>query len=486
MKRVISLFLAMAMILSLGICGAYADGEELYAVEGEELVLFDTDEYKLTLTGNWELNENMKGDKRLDLSAVLENRTENPIGMSYSGTVNGWSITNLQLADELQPNAKAKTHLWFFVKDVEADSYDDLQEMHLSFSVVNKTTDLVNNDPVAECSVYFNGAAPEAASAKAEEPEEPEVEFEPVTTGDTISLDFVEIEVGNIEYGDKLSETSNGVTYSFAPTTDGNVLFWLGVTLKNLNSTAYDIGGWKTKAQIVFDDEYTYEGEMRNIVGGNAKAMEPLVENRIYVCAEVPRSVAEAYESVAVQFGFKENFAQYDPFNDSLETMDYRYEFTPDDEEQAESTDANIPIAIGDTITTDEYEFTLNNVELTYALLPPNTSGFYYSYSAPQGKVYLHVDASIKNLMKRDIRIDELFSVGAVYSDGYEYNGSVVVNNGDANFDWVSSYVAATPLETCHAHGLVECPVEVDQLTDYLCATMKLSDGTVYEYVLRP
>lgn len=49
-------------------------------------------------------------------------------------------------------------------------------------------------------------------------------------------------------------------------------------------------------------------------------------------------------------------------------------------------------INIGDVISTEDFEFTLNNVELTYELKPRNTSSVYTSYEAPDGKVYIHVD----------------------------------------------------------------------------------------------
>lgn len=142
-------------------------------------------------------------------------------------------------------------------------------------------------------------------------------------------------------------------------------------------------------------------------------------------------------------------------------------------------------IAIGDCIATPDYEFTLNNIELSYEVYPPNTNSAYTSYPAESGMVYVHVDAYVKNLMKRDIRIEELFSVSANYDNGYMYQGFVVVNDGDNSFDWVSNYVAATPLETCHAHGLIECPVEVDETDKPLSVIIELSDGNYYEYVIR-
>ena len=108
----------------------------------------------------------------------------------------------------------------------------------------------------------------------------------------------------------------------------------------------------------------------------------------------------------------------------------------------------------------------------------------YTSYPAESGKVYVHVDADVKNTMQRDLRIEELFKTTVLYDGKYNYTGFPIVTDGDNRFDWVSSYVAATPLETCLAHGLVECPVEVDESGKPITVFIEIN-GTVYEYNLR-
>ena len=85
-------------------------------------------------------------------------------------------------------------------------------------------------------------------------------------------------------------------------------------------------------------------------------------------------------------------------------------------EKEAQEAAGEIPpqetaqtIGIGQTVETKDYTFTLRNVELTYEVLPPNTSSVYTSYTAESGKVFVHVEADVKNVMQRDLRIDELF-----------------------------------------------------------------------------
>lgn len=143
------------------------------------------------------------------------------------------------------------------------------------------------------------------------------------------------------------------------------------------------------------------------------------------------------------------------------------------------------PLVFGQKITTDEYEFTLNNVELTYELKPQNTSSWYTSYPADSGKVYIHLDGTLYNASKRDICIRDLPVAKADFDNGYTYEGFALIDDGDNGFDYVSSYVACTPLETCHYHCLIECPEAIDNSDAPLFVTITLADGITYRYDIR-
>lgn len=152
--------------------------------------------------------------------------------------------------------------------------------------------------------------------------------------------------------------------------------------------------------------------------------------------------------------------------------------------EPVEVAPAYAEIIPGQTISTDDFDFTLNFVELTYELKPQNTNSVYTSYPVEDGKVYIHIDAHYLNKSKKDVCIRDLPVPSADYNDGYCYTGFVVIDDGDNSFDWVSSYVAAEPLVTCHYHGLIECPVIVDETGDPLFITLEIG-GTTYRYDIR-
>ena len=149
------------------------------------------------------------------------------------------------------------------------------------------------------------------------------------------------------------------------------------------------------------------------------------------------------------------------------------------------SSDSKVKtIVLGDVIDTDDFTFTLNNVELTYELKPQNTSSVYTSYSADSGKVYIHVDGQYYNKAKRDICIRDLFVPTADYDNGYTYKGFAVTDKDDNSFTWASSYVVCTPLETCHYHGLIECPKVVDETEAPLVVYLEIG-GDTYQYTVR-
>ncbi len=224
--------------------------------------------------------------------------------------------------------------------------------------------------------------------------------------------------------------------------------------------------------------------------------VDPYTDVDYVLYINVPDKLAELFETVTFEIGFKNDLGMLTTtYNvDGTETVDYEnlYALTATLDGAAEESAASgtaaaataaQTIALGETILGADYEFTLTNVEFSYEVLPPNTSSVYTSYPADSGKVYIDVSADLKNTMERNIRIDELFTVSACYDGKYQYPGFTVVGD-DNQFIWASSYTAALPLETCKAHGLIECPVEVDTSGKSVVVTIVI-DGVSYEYALR-
>lgn len=139
-------------------------------------------------------------------------------------------------------------------------------------------------------------------------------------------------------------------------------------------------------------------------------------------------------------------------------------------------------IAIGDTITTDYAEITINKVELTYDVLPDDTSGFYTHYEADSGNVYLHLDLDVKNLGKQNLGCDEILSATADYNGGYTYTGFAVSEDSNTGFTY-ANITSIKPLETLGVHFLFKCPQEVEESTNPLFITLEPA-STKDSYVL--
>lgn len=169
-------------------------------------------------------------------------------------------------------------------------------------------------------------ATENATESVVEAPTEKEktAEFTPVSTGEKIATDFVEITVGNVESGQSLTKG----TISYSPASEKNHYLWLSAMLKNLTGDAFHLAQGMY-ALITFDDKYNYEADLKCFEGYD---MDPLIEYDIYMSAEIPAELAESYEKVTVKFGFNDNFTEYDydkyDYKKKVENFDNIYVFT--------------------------------------------------------------------------------------------------------------------------------------------------------------
>lgn len=133
MKRV-TRGLAVALLLCiLTVLPAWAE-DTLVFERGKQLILFEQDGVKLTLSGEVEDN----GSMFLQLMGVLENKTNHKLSVLYNGTCNGWTVANSFLGgsgSEIQPNSKTKTYIWLLYDQLEIGRFADLQEANLSFAI---------------------------------------------------------------------------------------------------------------------------------------------------------------------------------------------------------------------------------------------------------------------------------------------------------------------------------------------------------------
>lgn len=129
---VFGLLLVLVCVLPLGALAQTA----LTFEKGQELLLFDQDGVKLTLNGKVEDN----GMMSLQLGAVVENKTNKTIQVTFHGSCNGWTVNRSVMGGgggSVAPNAKAKGYVWLNYEDLDIARFSDLTEATLTFTVSN-------------------------------------------------------------------------------------------------------------------------------------------------------------------------------------------------------------------------------------------------------------------------------------------------------------------------------------------------------------
>ena len=96
----------------------------------EEYVLFDQDGIKAILTG--ETDDSSNCAKPL---LLVENSSDKSVRVSYTGTMNGLSLSKstLRNGSDIKPGSKANGYLWFQFDDYDLTSSDDIETMDLIF-----------------------------------------------------------------------------------------------------------------------------------------------------------------------------------------------------------------------------------------------------------------------------------------------------------------------------------------------------------------
>ena len=95
-----------------------------------EYVLFDQDGIKAILTG--ETDDSSNCAKPL---LLVENSSDKSVRVSYTGTMNGLSLSKstLRNGSDIKPGSKANGYLWFQFDDYDLTSSDDIETMDLIF-----------------------------------------------------------------------------------------------------------------------------------------------------------------------------------------------------------------------------------------------------------------------------------------------------------------------------------------------------------------
>lgn len=140
LKKLLVIQVGIMIVFSICFSSIAKATTTLVFTPGEELVVFDQNGVKLTLTG--EVVDD--GMMFLQINAVAENTTSQNIKIHYSGVVNGWTVNDSVLGGSnsgVNANAKAKTYLWLLYDDLDIKRFNDIETAWFQFITVDSATD---------------------------------------------------------------------------------------------------------------------------------------------------------------------------------------------------------------------------------------------------------------------------------------------------------------------------------------------------------
>ena len=141
-------------------------------------------------------------------------------------------------------------------------------------------------------------------------------------------------------------------------------------------------------------------------------------------------------------------------------------------------------ISIGQTIETEDYTFTLTNLEWVDEIYPPDTSGYYTYYQDEEGKKYCLITGTFKNTG------GDLFDMGATKvafkdmsgkynftgSAEYAYDGGV----GSNGLDWIDNFYGIDPLTEVPLYIFASISDEVASNCTAGTLEWTFEDGNIY------
>ncbi len=163
------------------------------------------------------------------------------------------------------------------------------------------------------------------------------------------------------------------------------------------------------------------------------------------------------------------------------------------DKEEEQKEEKEIPVAVdttpilnvGEAVSiADICEFYIEYIDITKKVMPKNPSGLYSYYSAENGKIYIDICVSYKNLEAYGVDADEIASGKLIYADKYEYSGFSTMEEDNRRDFTYTSITDIDPLSTEYLHYLFEVPEEVGKSEQSIIVKFTIK-GERYKIVVR-
>ena len=135
------------------------------------------------------------------------------------------------------------------------------------------------------------------------------------------------------------------------------------------------------------------------------------------------------------------------------------------------------PLSAGKTVSTENYELTLESVNITGDVIPPKPAGFYQHYQADQGKKYADICFAFKNLAASAVGADEILNGELLYCGQYKYRGMSIIEEDNRGSFGYANITSIDPLATEYLHYLFEIPDSAAESEGSLAATIFVNES---------
>ncbi len=146
------------------------------------------------------------------------------------------------------------------------------------------------------------------------------------------------------------------------------------------------------------------------------------------------------------------------------ETLESQVETAKESETESseEPVDDAQLINIGEQVTIDDIcDFSIESINITNDVMPPQPGNWYSHYEADAGKVYVDACFAYKNMTTGDVMADEVISGNLLYDGKYDYTGFPVIEKDSRSDLTYANITSIAPLSTEYLHYLFEVPEEV-------------------------
>lgn len=274
--------------------------------------------------------------------------------------------------------------------------------------------------------------------------------------------------------------------YTYFWAGEGKKIVDISTELKNLTEDEIVLKDLMKAKMYVDDKEFDVMYVMENTAGsdlqGNAleKGLATNVTRKLHFAAKVEKELLEKETKIKLVINVRDN--EYTYFVNVVK-----------DEESVKSEGATININYkGTTIKENQLisvpgwcEFTINKYQFSEKVEPSNPSGFYRYLPASDGKLYVDLQVTVKNIQDDAVKQAQLPGSAVLYCGDKSYSVQTVVETaqgGDLNT--ATSQSDIKPSETRKYHLVAKVPAEVKDSKDALWIRITAND-TKYIYNIR-